>query len=430
MHRSNLNQMVDAILYGRNMHVVWEEKNEPMIVDPHISTNMSGTYLEIYPKLTEALPTMEGGFFHSPLTDKEKKKAIFSCSKSSTIKYLLPSVNKDVTTFSNYYNRADLRRPFQRRQQFTYQSYSGDGFAQAQKIKLLPQLHRRIARLQTITQPQTIKKRKAQVFKERLRLGPVLILIDNAFSLLQEKTTSGTNRLSYQKTREAKTSPQLEEVKSTSRKKKFQMGIFRQYVARSQKIRILEYLEDFLLNGNKFKRDNTQGSNGQDQRLIPRSSKTYKSLNNILTPQGSRAKYLSTQLESVRKSILLLTLGPNNTSNQKSTPGDNNTDNINSVMKDCNMKQKIILHEKQALALDGIEDQRRALKNQELENYAVGFIICNKQRIRCRTKYNSEQQRFLEWERFKNLTESISAAQIQNYLAEIHFTDKLKPSMI
>ncbi|PVU87336.1 hypothetical protein BB561_006376 [Smittium simulii] len=171
--------------------------------------------------------------------------------------------------------------------------------------------------------------------------------------------------------------------------------------------------------------------------------------------QGSRTRRLKTQLESVGKSILLFTLEPDNTSNQKSTPGENNTINYNPVLEDCNMvptptgtiyqstiastsnrsnsrpkKRKVTLHEKQALALDGMENQRRALKNQGLGDYAVDFIVCNERRIRRRTRYNSAQQRFLDWKRSKNLAESISAAQIVNYLAEIYFTDKLKPNTI
>ncbi|PVU92026.1 hypothetical protein BB561_004074 [Smittium simulii] len=54
MGRPNLNQNVDTILYDRNKHMVQEEKHESMIFDPHISTNMLSTYLEIYPKLAEA----------------------------------------------------------------------------------------------------------------------------------------------------------------------------------------------------------------------------------------------------------------------------------------------------------------------------------------------------------------------------------------
>ncbi|PVU89679.1 hypothetical protein BB561_005209 [Smittium simulii] len=90
-------------------------------------------------------------------------------------------------------------------------------------------------------------------------------------------------------------------------------------------------------------------------------------------------KILSAQLKIVSKPILLSTLGPNNTSDQKCTPRENNTENYNPVLEDCDMvskptetiystttastsnhsdsnpkKWKITLHKKQALALGGI----------------------------------------------------------------------------
>ncbi|PVU88819.1 hypothetical protein BB561_005683 [Smittium simulii] len=82
-HSPNLNQKVDAILYDRNKHMIQEKKHEPMIVDPHISTNMSATYLEVYTKLIDALPTIEENFFRSPLTDKKKKNSNETSSTTS-----------------------------------------------------------------------------------------------------------------------------------------------------------------------------------------------------------------------------------------------------------------------------------------------------------------------------------------------------------
>ncbi|PVU88724.1 hypothetical protein BB561_005727 [Smittium simulii] len=75
-----------------------QKKHEPMIVDPHISTNMPATYLDVYPKLAEALPTIEDNFFCLPLTDKERKEAIFSYPKISKMKYLTPVVNETAST--------------------------------------------------------------------------------------------------------------------------------------------------------------------------------------------------------------------------------------------------------------------------------------------------------------------------------------------
>ncbi|PVU94468.1 hypothetical protein BB561_002529 [Smittium simulii] len=49
-------------------------------------------------KLAEILQTIEKNFFCLPLTDKERKDALFSCPKSSTMKYLSPSVNETAST--------------------------------------------------------------------------------------------------------------------------------------------------------------------------------------------------------------------------------------------------------------------------------------------------------------------------------------------
>ncbi|PVU87259.1 hypothetical protein BB561_006412 [Smittium simulii] len=98
MDCSNLNQKVYTILYNKNIHVVQEEKQELTIMDPHIPTNTPATYLMVYSKLEKAFPVIENNFFCSPLTDKKIKEAVFSCPKSSTIKYSLPSANETAST--------------------------------------------------------------------------------------------------------------------------------------------------------------------------------------------------------------------------------------------------------------------------------------------------------------------------------------------
>ncbi|PVU86736.1 hypothetical protein BB561_006577, partial [Smittium simulii] len=84
------------------------------------------------------------------------------------------------------------------------------------------------------------------------------------------------------------------------------------------------------------------------------------------------------------------------------TPGENNTDHYIPVLESLNMvsgstktvyltttastsnhsnsepnKRKVTLLKKQAFALNHIEDQQRALKSQELGNFALDFIVCN-----------------------------------------------------
>ncbi|PVU97454.1 hypothetical protein BB561_000565 [Smittium simulii] len=97
----NLNQKVDSIMHSRNKHMFYEEKQSPTYFHKYSCHILIG-----YPKLAKAyLSTIEDNFFCSPLTDKERKEAIFSCSKSSTIKYLPPSVNDQLQLQQKEQNR-------------------------------------------------------------------------------------------------------------------------------------------------------------------------------------------------------------------------------------------------------------------------------------------------------------------------------------
>ncbi|PVU91193.1 hypothetical protein BB561_004518 [Smittium simulii] len=106
-----------------------------------------------------------------------------------------------------------------------------------------------------------------------------------------------------------------------------------------------------------------------------------------------------------------------------STATSNNSDSRS-------QKRKIAALEKQTLALSGLEDQRRAFKNQGLKDYAVEFIVSNKRRVRRRTRYSAAQQRFLDWRLFNKIVGDITAPQIINYLAEIYTADNFRLNTI
>ncbi|PVU97922.1 hypothetical protein BB561_000170 [Smittium simulii] len=132
---------------------------------------------------------------------------------------------------------------------------------------------------------------------------------------------------------------------------------------------VRKYLEMLIIN----KYSNT--SNLRTDNIKPTDAPSKLSL--VPRPQSSRTKCLSTQLRIVGKIMILPTLEPDNTSDQKDTPGENNTDNYKIVLEDCNIapgptgtvystktastsnhsdsgpkKQKVILHKKQALELN------------------------------------------------------------------------------
>ncbi|OMJ29093.1 hypothetical protein AYI69_g1407 [Smittium culicis] len=48
-------------------------------------------------KLTEALPSIEEDFFRTPLTEEERKIAVHSCPKTSSMNYTLPPLNDTAT---------------------------------------------------------------------------------------------------------------------------------------------------------------------------------------------------------------------------------------------------------------------------------------------------------------------------------------------
>ncbi|OMJ22772.1 hypothetical protein AYI70_g2657 [Smittium culicis] len=93
-------------------------------------------------------------------------------------------------------------------------------------------------------------------------------------------------------------------------------------------------------------------------------------------------------------------------------------------------KRKVAALGKQALDLDGLEDQWRFLETQGLGTYAIVFIVSKKRRVCRRSRYSSIQQRFLDWGISNKIYTPISAPQVINYLEEIYTVDKLKVGSI
>ncbi|OMJ19676.1 hypothetical protein AYI69_g6528 [Smittium culicis] len=72
-----------------------EQFNEltEMPEDPFISTRIPITDLAVYPELIEALPSIEDDFFRTPLSEEERKEAIHSIPRSSSMSYQPPPLN-------------------------------------------------------------------------------------------------------------------------------------------------------------------------------------------------------------------------------------------------------------------------------------------------------------------------------------------------
>ncbi|OMJ17878.1 hypothetical protein AYI70_g5683, partial [Smittium culicis] len=66
--------------------------------DPHFITRIPVTDLTAYPELTEAFPSIGEDFFRSPLTEEERKIAIHSCPRTSSMNYNPPPLNDSAST--------------------------------------------------------------------------------------------------------------------------------------------------------------------------------------------------------------------------------------------------------------------------------------------------------------------------------------------
>ncbi|PVU95649.1 hypothetical protein BB561_001686 [Smittium simulii] len=84
-HIKELTEKVNQLLRERGS----QEETE----DPHVTTRIPVTDLTAYPELIEALPSIEEDFFRSPLTDEERKNALYSCPKNNSITRYIHSIS-------------------------------------------------------------------------------------------------------------------------------------------------------------------------------------------------------------------------------------------------------------------------------------------------------------------------------------------------
>ncbi|OMJ13777.1 hypothetical protein AYI69_g8856 [Smittium culicis] len=66
--------------------------------DSYVTTRIPVTDLTVYPELIEALPSIEEDFFRTPLTEEERKIAIHSCPKTSSMIYIPPPLNDSASS--------------------------------------------------------------------------------------------------------------------------------------------------------------------------------------------------------------------------------------------------------------------------------------------------------------------------------------------
>ncbi|PVU91781.1 hypothetical protein BB561_004212 [Smittium simulii] len=171
-------------------------------------------------------------------------------------------------------------------------------------------------------------------------------------------------------------------------------------------------------------RKSVQGS-GDDIRATRRSvcdKQEQESISILQLVHGqeiNRAECLDVQLGEVEQPILLPSLEPYTQGNPESLQGATNTNvgdfqlgfsnmvprsptvigkkadkNSGNGSNTGSQKRIFTAFGKQALVLESLEDQRRFLKTQGLNNYAIDMIMANERRTRRRSRYNSIQQEY------------------------------------
>ncbi|OMJ12839.1 hypothetical protein AYI69_g9248 [Smittium culicis] len=85
-----LNELVQQLLREN------ERNQEPE--NPYVTTRIPVTDLTDYSELTEALPSIEEYFFHSPITEQERKITIHFCPRTSSMNYNPPPLNNSASS--------------------------------------------------------------------------------------------------------------------------------------------------------------------------------------------------------------------------------------------------------------------------------------------------------------------------------------------
>ncbi|OMJ27714.1 hypothetical protein AYI69_g2844 [Smittium culicis] len=98
---ANIQELSDK--FDRMMQLMPVEELEDLFV----VTRPPTTDLSVYPELVIALPSIEEDFFRTPLTEDERKDAIYSCLKSSSMNYQPPPLND--------YSSAEFKKPVRNR---------------------------------------------------------------------------------------------------------------------------------------------------------------------------------------------------------------------------------------------------------------------------------------------------------------------------
>ncbi|OLY82575.1 hypothetical protein AYI68_g3303 [Smittium mucronatum] len=75
-------------------------KREPQLdeEDPFATPRIPFTEIPVYKELSEAFPSIEEDFFRTPLSEDDRKNALYTCTKTSSMSYVPPLLNDSAST--------------------------------------------------------------------------------------------------------------------------------------------------------------------------------------------------------------------------------------------------------------------------------------------------------------------------------------------
>ncbi|OLY79236.1 hypothetical protein AYI68_g6696 [Smittium mucronatum] len=94
-------------------HLMREREPQIEEEDPFVTPRIPITELSVYAELSEALPSTDEDFFRTPLSDENRKTALYTCSKTCSMKYFPPPLNESTSTAAtipiDYYVHRKIR---------------------------------------------------------------------------------------------------------------------------------------------------------------------------------------------------------------------------------------------------------------------------------------------------------------------------------
>ncbi|PVU96696.1 hypothetical protein BB561_001020 [Smittium simulii] len=98
----DLTEKINILYMDRERQVTQQtlqmEMQDPECDDPHARIKAPMVEVESYPRLLEAIPSLEEDFFRNPISEEERKEIVYSCPKFLGMNYTPPPLNEAAPT--------------------------------------------------------------------------------------------------------------------------------------------------------------------------------------------------------------------------------------------------------------------------------------------------------------------------------------------